>query len=332
MGKDEKTFGENVAEGCGSFCTFLYDSEKGTVLGRGGASWARISVFYLFYYTFLASLFSLSIFLTWNILNQADQPYLQIRLQGPGLTAEPKLESKSSYSKDISFNMRNPNSYQKYVARLRSYLKKYNSDNQTGDDWVQCGGKTMFNEDGKLCKQDLADLGTCGDVNSNFGYDIGQPCILLRVNRIIGWQPVPYVLDGSALGFDDQDSRRSDSKAPSLDEVLSVDNTNYNPQTMYVSCYGKKKGDKPLLNNGVETAVSDKVKYFPRGFPFYNYPYMGVKLQKGYLSPLVAVQFTDVQKNKLIRVNCKVYSPNIIDDQRTEQGYIEFKLQVNDKQ
>lgn len=54
----------------------------------------------------------------------------------------------------------------------------------------------------------------------------------------------------------------------------------FQSKTVYVSCQADNKND----------ILIEQVKYYPefQGFPGYYYPYEN---QKGYLSPLVAVQF-----------------------------------------
>ena len=36
--------------------------------------------------------------------------------------------------------------------------------------------------------------GNC-NVNNSYGYKDGRPCVLIKLNRIIGWEPKPYEED-----------------------------------------------------------------------------------------------------------------------------------------
>lgn len=68
-------FGRKMAafsSGMAAFGKFLYDSEEGTVMGRNGSSWLRISVFYLGYYAFLAGLFAISLSVTTSMLSETE--------------------------------------------------------------------------------------------------------------------------------------------------------------------------------------------------------------------------------------------------------------------
>lgn len=104
--RKKQTFAESARSNWNGFLKFLYDSEQGTVLGRAGGSWsellidiynwnfimlfshscfisAKILIFYLFYYGALAGLFSLSLMIVQNTLDDYTPTY-QTRLQTPG--------------------------------------------------------------------------------------------------------------------------------------------------------------------------------------------------------------------------------------------------------
>jgi len=318
---------KGCAENCAAFMRFLYNSQEGTVLGRGGKSWFRISVFYLFYYIFLAGLFIASITICFHCLDEY-KPYYQNRLENPGVTIQPKLHPSKSLEKDIIYDVTDAASYEKYTTQLEEFLEPYNSTWQSGDDWKNCDfSRPNVNPDfdsdqtTASCKFDAAKkLGACG--TGDFGYGDGQPCVLVKLNRVINWMP---------LGYDENEDEYSEagefSKAPPLSEVL--EGKTMRNHLLYVSCYGMKEEDRMNLN-GETAQVSANTKYSPEGLPFGFYPYHGKKHQPNYLSPVVGVQFTKVTKNVLISVGCKVYARNIDEDEKLESGYFNFKLQIND--
>lgn len=43
-----------------------------------------------------------------------------------------------------------------------------------------------------MCSFDLELLGTQCSQKNNFGYSSGNPCVILKLNRIYGWVPEPY--------------------------------------------------------------------------------------------------------------------------------------------
>ena len=118
-------------ENCRAFLHFLYNPSEGTVLGRGARSWGRITLFYLCYYAFLACLFAVSVTICFHCLDK-DTPYYQNRLENPGVTIQPKLNSRDSLEKDIIYSVSDEDSYKKYTNQLTEFLKPYSAANQTG--------------------------------------------------------------------------------------------------------------------------------------------------------------------------------------------------------
>jgi len=332
MGKkpepEEKVgFVEGIGQTFTAFGNFLYDSENGLVMGRNGKSWARISVFYLFYYAFLACLFALSINITMSCMPQ-DKPYFQTRLQAPGVTIQPKLPSKNAQNSNIRYSI-SKKDYNKYTEQLDEFLEPYQPAKQEGEGWKNCSVKVdVSNSDQdyqKACKQDISQLGLCTS-GGDYGYGAGEPCLLLKVNKIIDWTPISYT---NLAAQDNAENRNDVSKAPSLSDFLTEQGLTYNKDLMYISCYGLKDEDKENLGQDGENAMT----YFPQsgpGIPEYNYPYLGKEVQGNYLSPVIAVKFNNVKRGVEINVGCKAYSLNILDDHRTNAGFIHFKMQIDD--
>jgi len=284
---EEKPLMESVMENARGFALFLYNKEEGTVLGRTGRGWARISVFYLFYYLFLAGLFALSINLCLSCLDE-ETPYFQTRLQTPGVTLQPKLPSKVALSTDIQYTVGAP-SQDKLVNHLNTFMANYTDQ----------------------------DFGPCSA--AGYGYEEGEPCIFVKVNKIIGWQPYSF---GSLQEEAERETNRKDnSKAPSLASTL---NAPYNPNLMYIRCYGLKADDQDNL--GV-------VSYYPEhgGIDFSNFPYEGKVKQPKYIPPIVAVKLSNAKKGVEISVGCKAYALNILDDIRTNSGFMHFKVEITEE-
>jgi len=92
----------SFSSGMAAFGKFVYDSEEGTVMGRNGSSWLRISVFYLGYYAFLAGLFAVSISVTQSMLSDTE-PFFQTRLQYPGMSVLPLTTKFDPAAADIIY-------------------------------------------------------------------------------------------------------------------------------------------------------------------------------------------------------------------------------------
>jgi len=299
MGKEEnKPLMQSIRENASAFRTFLYNSEEKTVLGRNSSSWGRISVFYLFYYAFLAALFAISIHITYSLM-PTERPYYQTRLQTPGLTIQPKLPSKDASNSDIIYTMTKSESYEKYVNHLTDFLKAYND----------------------------SEYGPCARTETEKAYREGKPCIFLKLNKIIDWNPIPfdnaYATDEKQDPF--QKRREEHSEAPSLDAWIDQQGMSYKKYAwVYVSCYGVKSkkttaDDKKAI--GTMTA-------HPDGLSLKAFPYKGKSEKDTYLSPIMAMQFNNITKNTDIKVGCKAYAQNILDETRINAGFIHFTMKV----
>lgn len=87
-----------------------------------------------------------------------------------------------------------------------------------------------------------------------------------------------------------------------------------------MSCNGHLGKDKEHFEN---------IRYFPtQGFPSYYYPYQN---QKGYLSPLVAVQFNSPPKGQMLDVECRAWAKNIhySGSARDRMGSVTFQVIVD---
>jgi len=287
--KEEKPLTEVIMENLRGFGNFLYDPEQKTVLGRSGAGWARISIFYLFYYLFLACLFAISINITYSCLDK-EEPYYQTRLETPGVTIQPKLLSKFSLSTDIRYTISDENSYKDYVEHLDTFLAPYSGQ----------------------------DFGPCS-TGGGYGYAEGKPCIFVKVNKIIKWKA--YGFTDLQVETDRATNRDENSKAPALVDALP--GGTYDPSLMYIACYAWKEADQAHLG---------EVTYYPEaapGLPLAKFPYLGKVNDPDYVPPIVAVQLGEVTPGEEISVGCKAYALNILDDARTNSGFIHFKVKID---
>jgi len=274
-----------------AFGKFIYNGDDGTVLGRNGASWGRLGAFYFVYYAFLAALFAISINICLSCLPK-DKPYYQTRLQTPGVTIQPKLHSKESLSTDIQYSIKDK-SYEKLVSHLDDFLAPYTKE----------------------------DFGPCG--TAGYGYADGTPCIFVKVNKIIDWKA--YGFTDLQVESDRADNRDQNSKAPALVDVLpTITSGPYDPNLIYIACYGLKEEHQDNLG---------KVTYYPEanpGLPLSSFPYMGPEAADPYKSPIVAVQLGEVKTGVEISVGCKAYALNILDDARTNSGFLHFKVKIDE--
>jgi len=286
----------------------FYDSDKGTFLGRTGGSWAKITVFYIAYFAFLAGLFTASIQLMQSQLPD-DKPKLNTRLNIPGLHFFPKFDMKKADDKQrlsdnegITFMWDGETGdagYQYYVDSTKANFDAYANS-------VQSEGAVDFNP---------ATLGDCSPTNDpTFGWASGKPCIFFRINKVINWEPVGLF-------------------APEADTFFAQPNNGLSKPMVrdatYVRCQAKDEDNTPI-----DTTDGPVFKYFGGDanggdgyFPAEFFPYQGKLKQPDYESPVVAVQVVGLEAAKRFKVECNAFAKNIIVDSKANLGSIKFEYQ-----
>ncbi|KAK6297072.1 sodium/potassium-transporting ATPase subunit beta-3 isoform X1 [Coregonus clupeaformis] len=168
----------------------IYNPRTGEFIGRTAKSWALILLFYLVFYGFLAGMFTLTM---WVMLQTLDDniPTYRDRVASPGLVIRPR-------SLDIVFNRTDPNKYGQYVQHLENFLQKYNDIVQEKNELCMVGEyyEQDDQEEKKVCQFKRSLLRQCSGLSdTTFGYAEGEPCVLVKMNRIIGLKPRgdPYI-------------------------------------------------------------------------------------------------------------------------------------------
>ncbi|KAK6302303.1 sodium/potassium-transporting ATPase subunit beta-3a [Coregonus clupeaformis] len=188
--EDKPTVKED--ENAGSWKDSIFNPRTGEFCGRTAKSWGLILLFYLVFYAFLAGMFVLTI---WVMLLTLDDyvPKYRDRVPHPGLVIRPK-------QLDMLFNRSQRLQYDPYVQTLESFLQQYNDTEQERNE--ACLAGDYFEQEGKVgeqrkaCQFKRSSLSRCSGLSdSTFGYAEGRPCVLLKMNRIIGLKPRgdPYV-------------------------------------------------------------------------------------------------------------------------------------------
>ena len=184
-------------QGFKSFGLFMYNSENKECMGRDGASWARISICYMFFYLGLGTFFIalLAVFLA--TLNFQVPTYYSERSTmasvtriNPGLGFRPQIDPEDGL---IAYNVAADDAQLKYLVRsLNLYLDKYYDRNpKMGIEDCQNRDinelQAMFQQ-GFFCSYNYTQIleGTSCPPSRNFGYTDG-PCVAIKMNRIYGW-------------------------------------------------------------------------------------------------------------------------------------------------
>ncbi|XP_040037463.2 sodium/potassium-transporting ATPase subunit beta-2b isoform X1 [Gasterosteus aculeatus] len=281
---------------------YIWNPRTREFLGRTASSWGLILLFYVVFYIFLAGLFALTMYVMLQTLDDY-KPTWQDRLATPGMVIRPK--SDETY--EIVYDTRNTETWDLYAQALDKFLTPYNNSLQTEKNkectpdeyFLQEDNGDVKNNPKRSCQFNRTILEACSGINDRYyGYQIGQPCIIIKLNRVIGMLP------------------GKDGQAP------------------FVTCAAKKyKIGKDQWREDTDK-IGEMVYFPPNGiFNLMYYPYYGKKAQVNYSQPLVAVKFLNITTNEDVNIECRINATNIpIGSERDKfAGRVSFKLRINTK-
>ncbi|XP_056305081.1 sodium/potassium-transporting ATPase subunit beta-2a [Danio aesculapii] len=196
---------EDEKKESGTWKDFFWNPRTHELLGRTASSWGLILLFYLVFYTFLAGVFCLTMYVMLLTLDDY-QPTWQDRLATPGMMIRPKGEAL-----EIIYDLKSTETWESYVQALDSFLKPYNNSQQavnnddcTPDQFnIQEDSGNVRNNPKRSCRFNRTTLEDCSGITDRlYGYQEGKPCILIKLNRVIGMKPgkdgqSPYVTCGA---------------------------------------------------------------------------------------------------------------------------------------
>jgi len=193
---DKEAMKRKAEEAKGKLSKALYDEDDGTFLGRTTESWGKILGFYAIYYfiLFLIFMFSLKVF-EWNSMlsNGGTRPAINSRLDEPGLVVIPHnyiieddLNKNLEYSKveAESENEELQDQFENIIDQYYFKLLKPNMDTCHPDGPVAHYSKFLWNHTVNT---------QTGENGFRDSLRKGKPIILLKLTRIINWQPVSVV-------------------------------------------------------------------------------------------------------------------------------------------
>lgn len=223
-----------------------------------------------------------------------------------------------------------------YAYRAHDFFKVYrdNKDNinTEGNDGKLCGrndGK-YNDDDGKFCIFDRDTLKPAveapGRGCSVFPYGYGtqtptsfQPCVFLKLNRIMGLKPKPITADTII--------DESLTKDPSSKALLAELKALGYPKEIFIKCEGEYPADKEALEGNLFVYPKKEGITHAAGIPLEYFPYS--KFRKGKNeNALVAIQFDGLKnyEGRIIHVICKAYYDGVVHSKKNKAGLVKFEM------
>lgn len=298
---------------------FMYNSDTKEIMGRRGVSWLKVLCFYFVFYCMLAGFWAacmVAFIRTLDPVVPTMQKMFSMMKDNPGMSYEPFIINTSATL--INFNHTNTTTYDVYFQRLATIYSKGENDSTSSKYPL----KSCSLYDGATpdipCRFDMRTLGdNCTEMNK-FGYNIGRPCVLLRINKVFLWEPNNVTFDYADKCSSPVDKTKDECK--NQIDFLAIRpevRSDIQPGFISVSCEGENDGDRDNIKS---------VTFYPSGgFPAYFYPYFN---QDGYMSPLVMAQF-DVVPGRVSLILCQIWTRDVIHDKNDLQGSVHFELFVD---
>lgn len=200
----------NVKRMSQQFSSFVYhvdeEDKKARVLGRDAASWTRITIFYIVYYTLLGFLVTFTI-----------RGYAHVRLEDPGektslihtrldqpgghIIPMNQISDQVDSENQIRLSSSDADSSHNgiYKHAFKEYAKLVNEKNHAANAKECSVGdiKNAVNSEMPICKVNNANLIT--EENLNKWISDETPVFGLALNKLVGWTPVNHKLDSQLM-------------------------------------------------------------------------------------------------------------------------------------
>jgi len=152
--------------------TFCYNSDDGTVMGRTGSSWLKITGFYILFYSCLACFFGICLHVALMTIPE-DRPKLVGRSNRPTVSPARKDFRSIDFTKDMA----------KYQATVEEFITEYDAINNNA---TRNGTEVMQIKDKDSTK--TTKFAPCYATEEN--YVKGEKaCLFMTINRRFDWIP-----------------------------------------------------------------------------------------------------------------------------------------------
>ncbi|XP_039765193.1 sodium/potassium-transporting ATPase subunit beta-2-like [Pararge aegeria] len=233
----------------------------------------------------------------------------------------------------IQFRAADPGSWQPWFDKINTFLQAYETTVPEDPPRAPC---SIQRHDQRLtspnCEQSLRAWMPC-TADKFYGYNLGKPCVFLRLNHIHYWVPEPYNMTTRMSLPDDMPDNIKRAM-----QILANEQRNQNlqrlPSTLHgdyvwVSCNGEFSSDVENIGPIQYIPV-----HSPPGFPI-NRLHTADRIPRAARSlpdlnpaPLVAVYFENPHRGVVINVECRIWTRDIVYDRSSRVGRARFEILV----
>lgn len=250
--------------------------------------------------TFIAAVFILDI-LSMTINGSMRKLNSSLVFESPGLEMIPVPGGGNAGSRLIWYQYGHEESWRPLVDRMQEFLQDYEN---VRPNVVDCSWKHPPGKD-QVCHFNTLQLGNYCIKENLFGYYRGSPCIIIKMNKILDWVPLPY--NYTNLHADMHDDLKHLIAQSKPDEPM-----------VWISCEGETPADSEMLG---------PIQYIPsQGFPSYYFPYKGTS---NYFPPFVFVRFLRLQMSVVVSIECKAWALNIDHNGAEHRSSVRFELLID---
>jgi sodium/potassium-transporting ATPase subunit beta len=287
---------------------YLWNPQTKQFMGRTGSSWGKIGLFYLVFYSCLAGFFAACLAVFYQTMGDRmpSQSGMDSLIKGnPGLGYRPIPDVDYTL---IKFTRAKNETYMDYIKDLDDFIAAWeaNAANSTAKDCSDPNVGDDWDDENDVCAFNISEVlsGACTRAQ-HYGFFEGEPCILIKMNKVYNWVPEPY--NSSAVSEDDEDSQIPEEAGPDHDG-----------KHIKITCEGENEADKDYIG---EVAF-----YPPGGIPVKYFPYLK---QDGYQTPFVFAHFKNPKSGMLMQVWCKAWAKNIKHHKNDKAGSVHFELLID---
>ncbi|CAF0791701.1 unnamed protein product [Adineta ricciae] len=297
---------------------FIYNKADDTFFGNSSSFWIKTAIYYFFFYVCLGLFYSGMVAVFGAIISREEPRYWYHNSEmndggvvyiGMGFRPQPTID-------DTLITIYNGSQAQNdTVSSLRNYriqyLTQYDPTNLQECSPTEPASNLQASRSCQFSWNDIvvSDNHPCSE-NNLYGWTAGQPCILIKLNKIYGWVPATGDVSAAVANATGH-------------AVLPIDLRENN---IYITCNGKETSDQQSIGSMKYYSLLNPLgSDYYGGLPYYFYPYMN---SKEHVEPFVLVQFKNLTMEKKIDVQCRAWAPNIqqLSEGTTSRGMVTFTL------